>query len=176
MRTSLLSGKVIGCAVIVFVASGCATIIKGSSQNVSIKSNPAEARVVVSDLNSGRDIHTGSTPVTLSLKRGAGWFKSGKYKVTIEKAGFKKEEVFLEGTPGGWYIAGNFFFGGLIGWLAVDPATGAMWTLEPEDIDAALKKEGASRQHGDRIVVVLRESVPAELEGKLKLLRPPSQD
>ncbi|MDY5520178.1 hypothetical protein, partial [Campylobacter lanienae] len=28
--------------------------------------------------------------------------------------------------------AGNFIFGGLLGWLIVDPATGAMWNLKPE--------------------------------------------
>ena len=29
----------------------------------------------------------------------------------------------------GWYI-GNIVFGGLIGWLVVDPASGAMWKLQ----------------------------------------------
>ena len=30
-----------------------------------------------------------------------------------------------------WYW-GNILFGGLIGWLIVDPATGAMWKLKDE--------------------------------------------
>ena len=30
----------------------------------------------------------------------------------------------------GWYAGGNLFFGGLIGYLIVDPMTGAMWTLK----------------------------------------------
>lgn len=33
----------------------------------------------------------------------------------------------------GWYI-GNLLFGGIIGLLIVDPATGAMWTLIPRKL------------------------------------------
>lgn len=33
-----------------------------------------------------------------------------------------------------WFgIAGNFLFGGFIGWLIVDPATGGMWALSAKD-------------------------------------------
>ncbi|WP_342358093.1 hypothetical protein [Arsenophonus nasoniae] len=35
-------------------------------------------------------------------------------------------------------IAGNLFFGGLIGWLIVDPFNGGIYTLRPEKIDATL--------------------------------------
>jgi len=41
---------------------------------------------------------------------------------------------------GGWYIAGNILVGGLIGWFIVDPITGAMWNLEPENVEMALTK------------------------------------
>jgi hypothetical protein len=47
-------------------------------------------------------------------------------KLTLEKEGYDKEEVNIEGDANAWYIAGNLVFGGLIGWLIVDPATGAM--------------------------------------------------
>ena len=123
---------------IAVAASGCASIIKGSDQSVSFKSEPAEARLVITDVRQGRDIHVGTTPFTTSLKRGAGYFKKSKYKVTIEKPGYRKEEVSLEGSPGGWYLAGNLVFGGLIGYLIVDPLTGAMWTLDPEDVMVTL--------------------------------------
>ena len=33
----------------------------------------------------------------------------------------------------GWYV-GNIVFGGFIGWLIVDPLTGAMWTLDTEHV------------------------------------------
>jgi hypothetical protein len=37
----------------------------------------------------------------------------------------------------GWYF-GNLLFGGLIGLLIVDPATGAMYKLEPNEINCNL--------------------------------------
>jgi hypothetical protein len=43
----------------------------------------------------------------------------------------------------GWYI-GNIIFGGLIGFLIVDPATGAMWKLDTEFVNETLSKTSAS--------------------------------
>lgn len=37
----------------------------------------------------------------------------------------------------GWYF-GNILFGGLIGFLIVDPATGAMYTLKPDTLNVHL--------------------------------------
>ena len=42
-------------------------------------------------------------------------------------------EKVLETRMNGWYL-GNIIFGGLIGALIVDPATGAMWTFKENDI------------------------------------------
>lgn len=83
---------------VAIVASGCASIMKGSDQSITIKSDPAEARLVITDVREGKDIHIGQTPLTTSLKRGAGYFKKGIYKITVEKPGYNKEEVMLEGT------------------------------------------------------------------------------
>jgi len=163
-------------AAMVLLLTGCASIIKGSDQSVSFESNPSDARLVITDVREGKDVYVGSTPFTTSLKRGAGYFKKAKYKVTMEKPGYKKEEVLLEGSPNGWYLAGNLVFGGLIGWLVVDPLTGAMWTLDPEAVNVTLKRAGASRPQDDGLTIVLRSALPAELEGKLKLVRPPSRD
>jgi len=33
---------------------------------------------------------------------------------------------------------GNIIFGGLVGMIVVDPLTGAMWDLEPADIEQPL--------------------------------------
>ncbi len=150
------------------VATGCASIIKGSDQKVSFKSEPSEAKVVIIDVREGREVRVGSTPFTTSLKRGAGYFKKARYNVTFEKSGYQTEAVTLEGAPGGWYIGGNLLFGGHIGWLIVDPATGAMWTLEPADVTVTLKKQGALGPQDDGLTVVLRTDLPAELGPKLK--------
>src|SRR5438094_8063303 len=142
MKQSSMAGFAMSIALVLvaLVATGCASIVKGSEQKVSFKSEPSEARVVITDVRAGKEILVGSTPFTASLKRGAGYFKKAKYNVTVEKAGYKPETIMLEGTPGGWYIGGNFVVGGM-GWLIVDPATGAMWTLEPNDVKVILKKQ-----------------------------------
>jgi hypothetical protein len=50
-----------------------------------------------------------------------------------------------------------------MGWLIVDPATGAMWTLEPDDVKVILKKQTALGPPGDGLTVALRADLPAEL-------------
>jgi hypothetical protein len=45
--------------------------------------------------------------------------------VRVSKEGFQSRERKVDGTVNGWYF-GNVVFGGLIGMIAVDPATGAM--------------------------------------------------
>ena len=46
-------------------------------------------------------------------------------------------QLKIDGAINGWYF-GNIIFGGLIGMLAVDPATGAMYTLSPKEVLATL--------------------------------------
>src|SRR5687768_9834532 len=101
---------------VALVASGCASILKGREQTVSFKSDPSDAKVVISDAWQGREVQVGSTPFTTSLRRGAGYFKKARYNVTFEKPGYRTEAVVLEGTPGGWYMGGNLLFGGGVGW------------------------------------------------------------
>lgn len=130
----------LGVALFALGLNGCATIIHGRAQDISISSSPSEARVTLSD-SSGRTCITQRTPCTVSLKRGDGFFRSGSYTVPIEKEGYRPWRTQIEGRANGWYIAGNFVFGGLIGWVIVDPATGAMWTLIPEVTNADLTKQ-----------------------------------
>ena len=70
--------------------------------------------------------------MTVTLKKGRGYFKPENYTVRFTKEGFQPRELKCEGEVNGWYF-GNIIFGGLIGLLAVDPATGAMYTLKPDD-------------------------------------------
>ena len=85
--------------------------------------------------------------------------------MTFEKPGYQTEAIVLEGTPGGWYIGGNLLFGGGMGWLIVDPATGAMWTLHPKMIEQPLDKEQAALiREGKGVLVVLKQqATPNEL-------------
>ena len=70
----------------------------------------------------------------------------------------------------GWYW-GNLVLGGLIGMLAVDPATGAMWNIAPDKIDRKLASgQSALIKNKTGFVVVLEsELTPAERQHIVRL-------
>jgi hypothetical protein len=76
----------------------------------------------------GVELHRAVTPTTISLPSDAGFFSPARYTFEFEKEGFGPGLASLGASLDGWYI-GNILFGGLIGMLIVDPATGAMWRL-----------------------------------------------
>lgn len=157
-RSGLICGLVALAAVI--GGSGCASIVNGTRQSVSIFASPAGSRVTIYD-SSGSVVTAQATPCTLKLKRGSGFFSSGEYRVQIEHEGYTPAIVTISGSLGGWYIVGNFFIGGLIGWLIVDPLTGAMWTLSPTTVNANLAKQASVPPRGDAtLYVTLRKQAP----------------
>jgi uncharacterized protein YceK len=137
---------------VLFLFSGCATIIKGGGpQGVHFKSEPADAKLTVIDLRNGNVMANVKTPQVVLLPKGAGYFKYAKYNATFEKEGYDKKEVNLESDVSMWYVAGNLLFGGLIGYLIVDPATGAMWHFDPEQVSVLLNPKGTADPIGFNI-------------------------
>ncbi|MBC8096168.1 MAG: hypothetical protein H7Y43_10175 [Akkermansiaceae bacterium] len=114
------------------LGSGCASIVDGGDKSVQINSNPSGAKVTIADKN-GKPISVQTTPAVVSLKRHHGFFQPEKYKLTFEAPGYYPAEASVSSRMNGWY-AGNVLFGGLLGILIVDPATGAMWTLSPREL------------------------------------------
>jgi len=160
MKTIVLGAA---CALLVLALSGCATIVSGGDQKVDFQSDPSEASIKVYD-SSGMVVASSQTPTSLLLKKGAGYFKGASYRVVVEKPGYKRTEVLLQSSlNAGWYIAGNLFIGGLIGWLIVDPMSGAMWTLSPERVSTELSAEVSSMHPGKELKIVLLADVPREV-------------
>ncbi len=145
--------------------TGCATIFgKSAPQAINIDSDPASAKVVITDKKTNEKVFEGSTPTKVKLDKKAGYFSGKRYEVVISKPGYQDSVVSISPRLGGWYLAGNFVFGGLIGWLIVDPATGAMWNLSPKKINETLEtKQAGARMSSDEIRVVLLEQVPENL-------------
>ena len=112
--------------------TGCANIVSNSKWPVNVQSNPAGAKCTVAK-KSGLVVHTGETPMILTLDASAGYFSSEEYKVDCKKDGYKPTISTIESSMNGWYV-GNLLFGGLIGFLIVDPATGAMWKFDDTHI------------------------------------------
>ena len=110
--------------------TSCASIVSKSSYPISINSAPSEAQIVIKD-KKGIEIFSGQTPATLKLKSGSGFFGKARYQVTFTKSGYQTKTVPVEFKLNGWYF-GNLLFGGILGMLIIDPATGAMYKLETE--------------------------------------------
>lgn len=142
--------------------TGCASIISGSTQTISFKSVPELSEITITN-KAGEKVHVGQTPTTVTLKKGAGYFKPENYRVTFVKEGFETQIIDVKATLNGWYL-GNIIFGGLIGILIVDPATGAMYSLNPKDINAVLKENGVNPNAEEKsLTVVLKEDVSKQV-------------
>lgn len=115
--------------VFLFTLVGCATLFKGSSQDVGINSNPMKATVKVKSM-AGVEVFSSTTPTTVKLS------KKKEYIVTIGLQGYKEATVQLTQTMEGWFW-GNLICGGVIG-MVIDFVSGAMWNLEPEQISVTL--------------------------------------
>ncbi len=134
------------CVSIVLVISlaGCASIVTGRFQAVTITAYPPATLVTVD----GQQINT---PCVVNLDT-----TKSKYVLRFEKEGYEPVEVKLERTLSGWLL-GNIIFGPLvvIG-IAVDFASSSAYKLKPKEVDAVLKAEGLSLKdiEGDAIVYV----------------------
>jgi hypothetical protein len=151
------------------VLIGCATIFgKGGAETVNIRSMPDQAIVVITD-ESGTKIFEGITPTNIPLEKKKGFFSGKTYSLKISKEGYTDKLVQIDTKTNGWYLGGNLIFGGLIGWFIVDPATGAMWTLDTNDVDVTLDsaKPAASLLQFGETKIVLLQDVPAELRNRM---------
>jgi hypothetical protein len=77
----------------------------------------------------------------------------------------------VDSTINGWYV-GNIVFGGFIGWLIVDPLTGAMWALDTEHVNGTLAEHVAMNDgRAPRLWIVSIDSVPEGERSRLIRVR-----
>lgn len=147
--------KLLVATVAVLAFTGCASIVSKSSYPVAIKSVPPSVKFTVYDKN-GALVHEGTTPETVTLSSKGGYFQSNTYKIEYSVDGGASKTIFLTSSIDGWYW-GNFAFGGFIGFLFVDPATGAMFKL-PEEIVTDLRADKA--QYDNALKLATTDSLP----------------
>lgn len=123
------------------LSSGCATIMSKTTYPVRIMSMPDQAEVSIFNL-SGRVVFTGQTPVTAILASSFGYFQKAVYRITISKEGYDPQSFTISASLNEWYL-GNLAFGGLIGFLIVDPLTGAMYKLDTTLLEVELVLQSA---------------------------------
>ena len=120
---------------VAFLATGCATVTRGTKDTLVVESDPAGARVTLSNGLSG------TTPASFKFPR------KENLLVTIEKDGYEKVQVNVTSnvaTAGGAAMAGNVLMGGLVG-AAVDAGTGAMYDLKPNPVSVHLSRLESNR-------------------------------
>ena len=134
--------RILALAALVVAPIACATIIHGTSEDVSIRSTPDSATVFVDGKPAGR------TPVSFKMSR------KDDHIVTFQLPGYDSLAVPVTRTVSGWFF-GNILIGGLIG-IAVDAISGGMYDLKPAELQSQLAKSGATaRVERDRLYVVV---------------------
>ncbi len=118
--------------------SGCCSIVDSPYETVAFNSNVEKANLKITN-KEGMVVYSGIVPASVSLKKKRGYFSGETYTIHSEKQGYAADEKILDTRINGWYWA-NILFGGLIGMLIVDPATGAMWTFKEENVFLNLEK------------------------------------
>jgi hypothetical protein len=111
---------------------GCASVTRGTTENISIASTPAGATAEIT----GLEVPTACvTPCAVLAKRNA------DITVTIAKEGYEPQAIVLTkeipGT-GAAGFAGNLLAGGLVG-MGVDAATGAALDHKPNPVIVTLQ-------------------------------------
>jgi hypothetical protein len=144
--------------------TACASIISKSQYPVSINSTPDEATVTITSRN-GNTVFKGRTPTSVTLKANRGFFMPADYLLTFEKEGCEKFTTSLSSGLDVWYI-GNAIFGGLIGFLIVDPATGAMWKLQ-DSVHANLSNTISSNEKAPQLKIMNLADIPDQWKDKL---------
>jgi len=133
--TRATSARLLSLTLVFLLTTGCASILKGTTQAIPVNSDPDGADILV-DGNL-----VGTTPSDVEFKR------KRDHLVVIEKKNYQSKSVAVVKDVGG-AVWGNILAGGLIGW-GVDAATGAQYNLTPKTIHVRLEPLGEGSSVAD---------------------------
>ena len=148
---------------ILILVSSCASITRGSTEALEVKTNPPGADIYVTRTNSAltkAEIEKnmtaseaseilatqkgsfygplkGKSPAVFTLKR------EGEFKIVIIKEGYETVELKVtheSSGAGSVGLAGNIILGGAIG-MIIDSNTGATQNLVPNPVEVNLEKK-----------------------------------
>ena len=126
---------------LVVLFSGCATMRSRSVYSIPINTTPENATINVID-RKGKEIIRTQSPDTLLLKASSGYFKRAEYLVEVSHDSYQTKKVTLYFVTDGKYLQNVFLsFFMPIGFLLIDPISGAMWMPEKQEMEVVLKPE-----------------------------------
>src|SRR5882724_2404887 len=144
---------------IALALGGCATVTRGTDDQVQINSDPQGATVQTSLSQQCL------TPCTLKVGR------KDEFSVTVSKPGYAPQTVFVGtklASAGAAGFAGNVLVGGVIG-MGVDAATGATLEHFPNPVTVVLQRSGSpprpqapQRERGKPPAVAQRPPTPPD--------------
>lgn len=140
------------CLVMIVALSGCATVIRGTTQQLQIYSTPDGAAASLSD---GQ---TCTTPCDLTISRGK------SYNVAFAKNGCEGQTQLVSPHIAGSGAAEAVVFGVAGG--AVDVADGAVYDSEPNPVSATLNCKVPSADVKPAAAPVASASSPSDADQK----------
>jgi len=161
--------KTIAFTTVVILFTSCASILSKSKWPVSFETEPAKASVIVTDKKENI-VYEGTTPSAIKLKSGAGFFGKASYTVKFHLDGYEDKLVPLSCNINGWYF-GNIAIGGLVGLIIVDPATGAMWKLDKDQIYEKLQPANAKKSSDVSLHILDIKNIPEEMRSHLEKIK-----
>jgi len=133
--------RLLGIVTLSVMLGGCASVTRGTTENISISSTPSGAEAVVSGLEVPT---TCTTPCAIVAKR------SADITITFEKPGYESQTVQLTKevpATGAAGFAGNIIAGGIVG-MGVDAVTGAALDHKPNPVIVTMQPSApAVRTH-----------------------------
>lgn len=124
--------RVVGIVALAAALGGCASVTRGTTENISIASTPSGAEATIS----GLEVPTACiTPCAIVAKR------SADISISFAKPGFETEVVTLTKevpATGAAGFAGNLLAGGVVG-MGVDAVTGAAQDHKPNPVIVTLQ-------------------------------------
>jgi hypothetical protein len=124
--------RILGVVALAAALGGCASVTRGTTENISISSTPSGAEATIT----GLDVPTACvTPCAIVAKRNA------DITVSFAKPGYEPQvveltkEVPVTGAAG---FAGNVLAGGVVG-MGVDAVTGAAQDHKPNPLIVTLR-------------------------------------
>lgn len=119
--------KIIALGLAILYLSSCATLFKGTTEEVSVNSDPQRAQIFINGNLMGE------TPITLKME------SKKTYLIEFKKEGYKTKTYNITNHVGaGWIILD--VLAGLIP-VVVDAATGAWYHLDQKNVNMILEKQ-----------------------------------